>query len=487
MSKLHVHTPEWVRHAVFYQIFPDRFATSKKVPKPRNLEGWDATPTHHGFKGGDLLGVAEHLDYLLDLGVNAIYFNPIFASAANHRYHTYDYYTIDPILGGNEAFRILLDEAHKRDIKVIIDGVFNHASRGFFQFHHLLENGPYSPYIDWFRVRAWPLNAYESAAPPNYEAWWNLPALPKFNTDNDEVREFLWSVGEYWVRFGIDGWRLDVPGEINDDSFWEEFRARVKRANPEAYIVGEIWENGTRWLQGDQFDAVMNYLFTKVCMEFFIGGDNADQGLVTGSPLYPLRTINSSQFASDIQSLLALYPRAITDVQLNLLDSHDTARFLSIAKGDATALRLATLMQMVYPGAPCIYYGDEIGMAGGKEPASRAGFEWDRSEWDTDLRNFFKKSIALRQAHPALRTGEYITLHTDEAVYAMGRQLDDDRVLVAFNTSRGIAEASIPVGEFLPEGTTLVDAFKKDRVRVENGRVEIRILPRSAVAFEVKK
>src|SRR5690349_18129107 len=159
MSQVAIETPEWVRHAVFYQIFPDRFAKSDRVPKPRNLESWDSPPTHHGFKGGDLLGVVERLDYLADLGINANYFNPIFASAANHRYHTYDYYSIDPVLGGNDAFRILINECHKRDIRVIIDGVFNHASRGFFQFHHLLENGPYSPYIDWFRVRAWPLNA----------------------------------------------------------------------------------------------------------------------------------------------------------------------------------------------------------------------------------------------------------------------------------------------------------------------------------------
>lgn len=241
-------TPDWVKDAVFYQIFPDRFARSKAVAKPTFLEPWDAPPTVHGFKGGDLIGVLEHLDYLQDLGVNAIYFNPIFQSTANHRYHTYDYFRVDPILGGNEAFQRLLDEAHRRGIRIVLDGVFNHASRGFFQFNHLLENGPASPYKDWFIVHSWPLHAYDHQRPPNYAAWWNLHALPKLNTANPAVREFLWDVARYWIEQGIDGWRLDVPNEINDDEFWREFRRRVKEANPEAYIVGEIWGDATRWL-----------------------------------------------------------------------------------------------------------------------------------------------------------------------------------------------------------------------------------------------
>jgi len=235
-----IHTPEWVKDAVFYQIFPDRFAKSNAVPKPSNLEPWDSPPTVYGFKGGDLLGVAERLDYLQDLGVNAIYFTPIFQSAANHRYHTHDYYQVDPILGGNAALRALLDEAHRRGIRVVLDGVFNHASRGFYQFNHILENDGASPYLDWFFVRKYPLHAYEDQYRPGYEAWAGLRALPKFNTDTPAVREFLWGVGEHWIRQGIDGWRLDVPAEIKDDAFWQEFRRRVKSLNPEAYIVGEI-------------------------------------------------------------------------------------------------------------------------------------------------------------------------------------------------------------------------------------------------------
>jgi cyclomaltodextrinase / maltogenic alpha-amylase / neopullulanase len=486
MTKASIETPAWVRDAVFYQIFPDRFAKSEKVPKPENLETWESTPTHHGFKGGDLLGVVEHLDYLVDLGINAIYFNPIFASAANHRYHTYDYYNVDPILGGNAALRTLLDESHKRGIRVVLDGVFNHASRGFFQFHHLLENGPYSPYIRWFNVKAWPLNAYEMSAPPNYDAWWNLPALPAFNTDNEEVREFLFDVAEFWVKFGIDGWRLDVPAEIDDDKFWRTFRKRVKAANPEAYITGEIWHDARRWLKGDQFDAVMNYLFTKLCIEFFIGA-NADAQLVHGSSLWPIGTRTPQTFAKGIEELLDLYPREVTEVQLNLLDSHDTARYLTLARGDETALRLSTLMQMVYPGAPCIYYGDEVGMTGGKDPMSRGGFPWQKEKWNTDLRNYFKKCIALRHAHPALRTGEYTTLLAQDSVYALGRSLGDDKVIVAFNIGRAVTDCRIPLDDFLPDGTELCEVFKKDRYTVEHGAVTVHILPRSAVALEVRR
>jgi cyclomaltodextrinase len=377
-----IETPKWVQDAVFYQIFPDRFARSDKVFKPSNLEAWDAPPTVYGFKGGDLIGVVEHLDYLQDLGVTALFFNPIFQSAANHRYHTFDYYQVDPILGGNGALRTLLDEAHRRDMRVILDGVFNHAGRGFFQFHHILENGPASPYVDWFNIRTYPLRPYHAPkGKQGYEAWWNLPALPKLNTGTEAVREFLWDVGSRWIEFGADGWRLDVPSEIDDDAFWQEFRRRVKDANPEAYIVGEIWHDARRWLQGDQFDAVMNYLFARACLGFFIG-DNLLRSEVAKSGYRDVPMLDARQFVDEIDRILSLYPGEVNEVQLNLLGSHDTPRFRTLARGDTSAYRLATLFQMTYPGAPCIYYGDEIGMEGRHDPACRGAFPWDDRQWD---------------------------------------------------------------------------------------------------------
>lgn len=482
MSDISIVTPAWVRDAVFYQIFPDRFAKSALVRKPRNLQDWDATPTFHAYKGGDLMGVVEHLDYLIDLGINAIYFNPVFQSASNHRYHTYDYYNVDPMLGGNAALRTLLDEAHARGIRIVLDGVFNHASRGFFQFHDIMENGHFSPYIDWFKIDRWPLNAYNEHEEPNYEAWWNLHALPKFNVSNPDVREFLMGVAEHWIRFGIDGWRLDVPAEIKDDTFWQEFRRRVKAINPEAYIVGEIWHDSRHWLKGDQFDAVMNYLLTKLCIEFFIAGD-MDPSLVKGTSLWPVRDIGAHEFALEIEALLKLYPPEVTAVQLNLLDSHDTARFITMANGDWSALGMATLFEMVYPGAPCIYYGDEIGIAGGRDPLCRGGFPWETERWNTDLRDFFKKAVALRHNHPALRHGAYNTLYAQGSLYAIARTLPDDRLVVIFNVGTEATGANIPTGGLLPDDATLIEAWTGERYAVGTGEITLQVPARSALVL----
>ena len=330
------------------------------MPKASNLQPWGAPPTGHAYQGGDLLGVVERLDYLADLGINAIYFNPIFRSGSNHRYHTHDYYQVDPMLGGNAALRELLDAAHARGIRVVLDGVFNHASRGFFQFHDILENGPDSAYLDWFHVEDWPLHPY-GGGKANYAAWWGNRALPKFNTDTPAVRRFLWDVARYWIDFGIDGWRLDVPQEIDDDEFWREFRRVVKAANPDAYIVGEIWGEAERWLQGDQYDGVLNYGVSRAALGFFAAETLDREYRPGGFRLTPLR---GRAFAHQIERLLSLYHEAIIQAQFNLLDSHDTARFVHQAGGDVDALRLSLLMLMVLPGPPCVYYGTEVGMTG---------------------------------------------------------------------------------------------------------------------------
>lgn len=455
-------TPEWVKDAVFYQIFPERFASSTAVPKPGNLESWDSPPTREGFKGGDLLGVAENIDYLADLGITAIYLCPIFASASNHRYHTHDYFQVDPILGGNAALRKLLDVAHTRGIRVVLDGVFNHASRGFYQFNHALENGQASPYLDWFFFNQFPVNAY-GPGKPNYQAWWELPALPKFNTNTQAVREFLWSVGRYWLEFGIDGWRLDVPEEINDDEFWREFRRQVKQVNPEAYICGEIWGDARRWLKGDQFDSVMNYLFTGACLTFFIRQLDAATIEGTGYAGAVSAANDASTFGATIQHLLSMYPPQITAAQLNLLDSHDTARFLTSARKDETALRLATLFQMTYPGAPCVYYGDEIGLEGGKDPDCRRAFPWERSRWNEELRNYFKRVIDLRLDYPALRRGSFDQLYSQGKVYAFGRSHGNEKLIVALNAGDNSASfPALPGNSYLPEGALLLDLLSPD-------------------------
>lgn len=463
-----IQTPEWVKDAVFYQIFPDRFARSERLTKPAHLEPWEASPTQAGFKGGDLLGVMEHLDYLVDLGITAIYFNPIFQSAANHRYHTHDYYQVDPILGGNAAFRQFLDAAHARGIRVVLDGVFNHASRGFLQFHHILENGADSPYRDWFTYKKLPLNAYEPKKKPNYDCWYGLPALPKLNTDNPQVRDFIYDVAESWLRQGIDGWRLDVPLEIKTPGFWEGFRRRVKGINPEAYILAEIWHEAKPWLQGEHFDAVMNYPFNRAVAGYF-GGEMLDTSFRPGG--FTSKRLDARGFAQQIEAQLRAYDWGITLVQYNLLSSHDEPRFLTLVKGDKRRLELATLFQLTYPGAPSIYYGDEIGLEGGADPDCRRAFPWDERRWDTELRGAFQRFIALRKAHPALRRGCYATLYAKGQAYAFARQLPEETVVVAFNLGKEPAVFTLDLKELLPTEATLTDPWSGETTPVDKGKL----------------
>lgn len=463
-------TPSWVHHAVFYQIFPDRFAFSSRVEKPDHLEAWDAPPTIYGFKGGDLLGVVEKLDYLQDLGINALYFTPIFQSASNHRYHTHDYFQIDPILGGNEAFSQLLREAHRRNIRIVLDGVFNHASRGFFQFNHILETGEQSPYLNWFKVRKFPLNAYQGK--PNYDCWWNLPALPTFNHQNPQVRNFIFKVARTWVERGIDGWRLDVPFEIKDTTFWQEFRHVVKSANPDAYITGEIPWDASPWLQGDQFDGVMNYLMAYPCWSFF-GGKNLSEDLVGHWRDHdPAAFVSDADsFAGYVTNLLEKYPRPAVLAQLNLLDSHDTARFLSLT-GSKNALRLATLFQMTYPGAPCIYYGNEIGMEGGKDPDCRRAFPWDESRWDHELRSYFKQCIRLRMENRVLRDGSWKTLYTEKGVVVFLRTLEEKKAVIILNNSERTFHLHLQVAGEIQDGVPFYDAFTQQPAFVQQGTLQ---------------
>ena len=455
--------PDWVRDAVFYQIFPDRFASSVRVPKPGTLERWDAPPTYNGYKGGDLLGIAEHLDELRELGITALYLNPVFASASNHRYHTFDYELVDPLLGGDAALRELLDEAHARGMRVVLDGVFNHASRGFWPFHHVLENGAASPYRDWFYLDsevlagkrgliAYPGRAEDEAmgrlraaadAAPNpglgagpaarrdarpvsasqrvlgYQAWWDLAALPKLNHSNPEVREHIYGAAERWLRFGIDGWRLDVPEEITERGFWEEFRRRALAVNPEAYIVGEIWRPAPEWLAGDRFHALMNYPLGEAILSF-TGAGRLDWELVGKHFEYAqhVRAIDGPEFGRQLAAVNAAYPPEVASLQLNLLDSHDTPRFLSLVGGDTGALRLAALILMTVPGAPCIYYGDEVGLLGREDPDCRRAYPWDPAKQDRGLREFIGGLIALRHAEPVLRRGRFELLAAEGSAVA---------------------------------------------------------------------
>lgn len=391
--------PAWVKDAVFYQIFPDRFCRSGRYSAAGNFVNWDSKPTRENMFGGNLAGIEDKLKYVADMGFNAIYLCPIFKSNSNHRYHTVDYFEIDPVLGTLKDFDRFVAKAHKLGLRVILDGVFNHCSRGFFQFNSLLELGKNSPYVDWFHVKGWPLRAYSGK--PNYECWWNFPALPKFNTDNPEVRQYLMSVGEFWMRRGIDGWRLDVPNEINDDSFWQEFRRRVKAINPEAYIVGEIWDEPSRWLMGDQFDGVMNYMFRKAVLAYLfdehpISSEEFCKRLVEAFP-------ETRWYGSDSGEVPA------GDIPMNLLGSHDTIRLQSLPCSDEARVRLALALLFFMPGAPCVYYGEELGLKGGKDPDNRRTMPWDslKKLVKTPIHTYIKELISLRKANESLKKGGF--------------------------------------------------------------------------------
>ena len=411
--------PSWIRDAVFYQIFPDRLAKGRRPVEVGHFQDWSATPNFFGFKGGNLWGVAEDLDRIQDLGFNALYFTPVFSSPANHRYHTHDYFQIDPILGGEEAFDHLLKEAHRRGMRVVLDGVFNHTGRSFFAFGHILENGLESPYLDWYEVnkdfiaQRGTLNAYPGHVQEKtlrgfdvfgYHAWWDLPALPKLNVHNREVRDYLLRVAEYWVRRGIDGWRLDVPTEITAEGFWEEFRSRVKSANPECYIVGEIWYEAPEFLRGDRFDGLMNYPLGTSTMAFFLR--HLDRQLASRSAFRSLPEFNdAAAFIGRLTQVLNYAGDEVCFAQLNLFTSHDTPRLQDLGSFEIQDCLQALAFLFFMPGAPCLYYGEEYALHGGHDPLCRGTISEDLRQEPPPFYGAVRDIIKLRRECAALRHG----------------------------------------------------------------------------------
>lgn len=477
--------PGWVADSVFYQVFPDRFARSGAATELPRMQHWDAPPTHFGFKGGDLIGVAERLDWIEQLGCNALYLNPIFQSGSNHRYHTHDYYRVDPLLGGDESFDRLLSECRRRGIRVVLDGVFNHVGRGFYHFNHILEMGEESPFIDWFHIRGFPLRAYDQReGPAQYEAWWGMPALPKLDTQNPEVREYLMRVGEYWMDRGADGWRLDVPQEIATEGFWEEFRRRVRSRNPEAYLVGEIWDDASWWTaSGERFDGTMNYLLCGHNVSF-AGRHRIDREQAARLQ-YRVEELDAAGYAASVQGLIDTYPAHVLRSHMNLLGSHDTARILTVMGGDVASVRLAALLTFTFPGAPCIYYGDEIGMVGGPDPDCRGSFPWKRrSTWNEDILAAFTSLAHLRRRSPALRRGSYEVIHAPpgQHLYAFLREHQAEGLLIAVNPADSAAQADLALPASQHPGRLLWGSGAAEH---HQDGIEIRIPARQGAVWEV--
>lgn len=458
-----VNTPDWVKDAVFYQIFPERFYNGNHSNDPPGTEPWGSTPKLFNYMGGDLDGVIEKLPYLKDLGVNAIYFNPVFeAPTSNHKYNTSDYMKIDPAFGDLETFRKLIDKAHAMGIKVLLDAVFNHSGDTHWAFQDAVKNGPGSKYWDWYLFHGFPV---VQEPKPNYESWWGFGSLPKFNEYNPEVREYLFGVAEHWAKMGIDGWRLDVPNEVRDMNFWREFRSRVKRINPDLYIVGEIWGDGSPWLKGDQFDAVMNYPLREQVFNFIVEEkDNVDN------------------FDWGLEGLRNKHDQNVTYSMFNVLGSHDTPRMLTMAKGDINKVKMMALFQMTYVGSPVIYYGDEIGLKGEMDPGCRGAFPWDPAQWNQDLRNYYKKLIDIRNKYPALRRGSFRSLmrHNDNRTFAYVREDSRSKMVVVMNNATKIQDVPVDLSRGnVPDGT-LKDLLSGRSFPVINGQVVFTQVPAKA-------
>jgi glycosidase len=351
-------------------------------------------------------------------------------------------------------------------MRIILDGVFNHSSRGFHAFNDIMENESESPYRNWFHVRRFPLRAYEPGHARNYQAWWGIKGLPKFNTDYPPVRRYLLNVARYWIEQGLDGWRLDVPNEIDDDDFWAEFREVVRAANPEAYLVGEIWHPWPRWANDKHFDGLMNYPLRTAVLELLSGN------------------INAAQFGGQVESLLNVYPRENVYAMYNLLGSHDTERILTLFGGDGRKVSLAFLFLFAYPGVPSIYYGDEIGMRGGKDPGSRGAFPWDPAQRDEGLREWMKKLISAHKTSAAFARGDFLPLFAGDADgrYAFARQWNGEQVIIAINGRDSTSTINIPVHALALEDGHLLQSLLDDRqVTVVNGSAMITLDPYSGI------
>ena len=412
-------TPDWLKAACVYNIFPDSFATERgKIFR-----------SHPGARlGGTLRGVTENLDHIAELGCDCIYLNPVFHARSYHAYDTIDYFHVDERFGTDDDLREMVRAAHALGIRVILDGVFNHSGRGFFAFQDVLKRGAESPYRSWFyRMPANPEVHGGENGRPNYACFAYVAEMPKLNTANPEVQEYFAKVGRYWIEeFDIDGWRLDVANEVSKE-FWSVFRRAVKAAKPDCVLIGEVWENARDWLRYDLFDSAMNYDFRRHCRDFFA-----------------MSRIDAAGFDARVTDMRMRYADAYWRAQLNLLDSHDVSRFLSLCGGDERRMRLAVLFQMLFPGAPSIYYGDEMGLTGVANDDFRSPMPWGG---ESPLHEFYREAIRLRRM-AAPQTAEFRTrsARSGSRLYAYELRNEGGRTLVYLNAGGGAERNDLPAG-----------------------------------------
>ena len=409
-----VRVPDWVPHTVWYQIFPDRFCRDTASQKPNALP-WPAAEdavTNNEHYGGTLRGITEKLGYLADLNITGLYLNPINVSPSVHKYDTSDYLNIDPAFGTAEDLCMLVKEAHARGIKVMLDGVFNHCGWDFALWQDVVRNGKASPYFDWFIVQEWPFetavepereNAASRSRPSGtngksgrYSVFAYVDTMPKLNTNNPAVVDYLLNVCETWVRsYDIDGIRLDVANELSH-TFCRQLYRRMRSLKKDFYLLGEIWRSALPWLRGGELDSVMNYPLALCFWKFFCD-----------------KTLPALTLEREINAVFTAYPEPVTVGLFNLLDSHDTPRLFTRNGGDAFAVWQQYALLLSLPGSPCIYYGSEVLLAGGNDPDCRRCMPWQAIEAGeyAEPMSMMRQLIALRHTHPAMTASGYSYLH----------------------------------------------------------------------------
>jgi len=415
--------PEWVSKTVWYQIFPERFANGNAELTPEGALDWDSsiTPKTTDFFGGDLQGIIDHLDYLQGLGITGLYLCPIFESPSNHKYNTTDYFEIDQHFGDKETFRQLVEQAHLRGMKVMLDAVFNHIGDQSTQWQDVLKHGENSAYQDWFHIQEFPVTNDKLVNPKElpYHTFAFASYMPKLNTANPEVKDYLLSVATYWIEhFDIDAWRLDVANEV-DHQFWRDFRKAVLSKKPDLYILGEVWHTSQPWLNGDEFHAVMNYPLSDSIKNYFLS-----------------RSKKTNQFIAEINCQSMYYKQQISEVMFNLLDSHDTERILTTAQGDIQLVKSALAFLFLQRGTPCIYYGTELELGGGMDPDCRRVMPWDRVSSSNDMLNFMKNLIQLRKdVAGIIQYGKFTLEEIEPNVLVLEWEHDHQVIRALFNQS----------------------------------------------------
>ncbi len=413
--------PAWAENKVVYQIFPSRFATDKEIPD----ELWYQTPINHKADlKGSLRGIIGRLPYIKELGADILYMTPIFSSDSSHKYNTADYYKIDPSFGCKEDLKELVSRAHSLGMYVILDGVFNHTGIDFFAFRDVMERKEQSKYLDWYYIDSFPL-VMERGKKPSYKTFSYAGFMPKLNLQNPETADFVIDVASYWIReCDIDGWRLDVGDEISH-TFWKRFRKEIKAVKPDALIVGEIWHFAGDFLEGDEWDSVMNYQFYHSVHDLLVTED-----------------LNASSFLGNLDFMKGNLNTRLEGFLWNLIDSHDTARFLHSVGYDLRKQKLAAALQLLLPGMPMIYYGDEVALGGGPDPDCRRGMLWDENRQNRELLDYYRTLLRVRRNYPALTKGVLVKQYTDDStgLIYMERKLAEQNVILLFHIRKGTVE-----------------------------------------------